>query len=173
MDKIQLRKYMSIVRQTFDIKDYNADIIKNIQLFPSYQTAQNVMIYYPMKNEIDLRPLLKDNKNFYLPKIIGNEIYACPYKPGDKLILSEYKTHEPVTEPVSRNILDLVIVPGICADYSKNRIGYGKGFYDRFLGSVNGIKIYVCPQLCVIRDIPEESHDKKVDFIITEKGVIC
>lgn len=172
MDKNQLRKYMQIIWKTINTKDYSEKIIKNIKLFPQYQNAKNVMIYYPMKNELDLRPLLEDDKNFYLPKIIDNEIYACPYKQNDELVLSEYKTQEPLTEPISRNMLDVVIVPGICADFGKNRIGHGQGFYDRFLSTSRAFSIFALPECCIINNIPTEDYDQKVHFLITEDRVI-
>ena len=173
MDKNQLRKYMKIVRQTLNMEDLSDKIVKNIQNFSFYQNAKNVMIYYPLKNEIDLRLLLKDDKNFYLPKIIDNNLAVCPYKSGDKLTESEYKTQEPVTESVSPNIIDFVVVPGVCADYSKNRIGYGKGFYDKFLKQINAFKIFALPECCVINNIPTEEFDVELDFLITENGIIC
>ena len=175
MDKNQLRQYMKIVRQTLDTEDLSEKIIKNIRLFPQYKTAKNVLIYYPLEFELNLLPLLDDeDKTFYLPKIFQDNIYICPYKKNDKLVKSEFNTQEPVTDPVHPSVLDLIIVPGICADSLKNRIGYGKGFYDRFLAvNPNTSSIFPLPECCIIKNIPATEHDIKPHFLITENNIIC
>ena len=63
MDKIQLRKYVKIIRKTLDIENISKSIIKNIRDNILYKNSENVMIFYPLKNEINLLDLLDDNKN--------------------------------------------------------------------------------------------------------------
>ena len=67
------------------------------------------MIFYPKENEVDLLSLLSDeSKNFYLPKIDGENLLCCSYKNGDILCESCFKTKEPLSEPIDKTILDLV-----------------------------------------------------------------
>ena len=62
---------------------------------------------------------------------------------------------------------DLILVPGVAFDLSGNRLGRGKGFYDRILAEASGIKCGVCHDFQLLEKIPAEPHDAKVDFILT------
>jgi 5-formyltetrahydrofolate cyclo-ligase len=164
---------MKILRKTLDTKEISKKICSNVELFPQYTQAKNILIFYPLKYEIDLRYLLTDNKNFYLPKVSGNNLLICPYKKGDKLKKSKFGVMEPITEPIDIKNIDFIFVPGVCADYSMNRIGYGKGFYDIFLKKTSAFKLMPIAKSCVIFEIPANSYDAKVNMLMTEKGVIC
>ena len=133
-----------------------------------YRQAKNIMIFYPLKNEVNLLSLLKDHtKNFFLPKVDGNNLLCCPYNQDDKLNLSRYKTYEPLSNPVSKNDLDLVIVPAICCDKNKYRLGYGGGFYDRFLKDFSGKKIVCIPKELIVETVYPEKYDIPVDLVIS------
>lgn len=82
---------------------------------------------------------------------------------------------EPIPEKttyVSPEEIDLMIVPGIVFDQLGYRIGYGGGYYDRYLTNYNGHKISLAFHLQIVEELPKESHDIPVDFIITEKALI-
>ena len=78
---------------------------------------------------------------------------------------------EPIGEEYTGNI-DLIIVPGVIFDREKNRLGYGKGYYDRYLSNKDIYKIGICFSDQVIDLLPSESHDIKMNIIITEKEKI-
>ena len=76
-------------------------------------------------------------------------------------------------ESVETDTIDLVFVPGLAADRKGNRIGYGKGYYDRFLASApNAIKIMLVPSLFILNHIPPQKHDVPVDLLVTETDII-
>ena len=127
------------------------------------------MIYYPLKNEINLLKLLNDNtKNFFLPRIEGEDLLCCPYGKDDKLCESCFKTKEPLTNPVEKDLIDLIIVPALAVDKNFYRLGYGGGFYDRFLSQTNICKVVCLPKLFVLETVFPEKHDIKVDIVITD-----
>ena len=130
-----------------------------------YKNAKNIMIFYPMKDEVNLLSLLDDEtKTFYLPKIDGKNLICCRYKKGEPLCESSFHTKEPVKENACTP--DLVIVPALACDKNNCRLGYGKGFYDRFLGA-NKIKSIVCiPKQLVVETIYPDEFDIPVDKII-------
>ena len=121
---------------------------------------------------------------------VGEKTVIVPYVEGNNPILqlSELKDFnwlEPKTfgimEPKELYIrefsykkLDLVIIPGIVLDKKGHRIGYGHGYYDRFLKTLNKDvkKIGLAFELQVVDEIPEEEHDVPVDIVVTEKRVL-
>jgi len=68
--------------------------------------------------------------------------------------------------------VELCLVPGVAFDQIGNRIGYGGGYYDRLLDSINGRTVGLAYSFQVLDEIPSEPHDKRVDIVVTEKGII-
>ena len=170
-DKKELRKIAKKIRSSLDIKTISDGIVEQIKQCETYQNAQNIMIFYPLGHEVNLLGLLNDKKNFYLPKVDGENLLVCPYKSGDELTLSSFKTEEPITKPVSPEILDLVFVPALMVDRHNRRLGYGGGFYDKFL-SKNALiskKIVAIPSALLVENLPSEAFDVKIDITICEK----
>lgn len=95
---------------------------------------------------------------------------CCPYGEGDELCVSCFKTFEPVTEACDKNIVDFVIVPALCCDKNNYRLGYGGGFYDRFLKDFRGKKVVCLPEELIVETVYPEAHDIPVDLIITTSG---
>ncbi|MBQ8460268.1 5-formyltetrahydrofolate cyclo-ligase [bacterium] len=187
--KQQLRSKAKTLRKTLDLEKISKKLVKLIQSDELYKNAENVMLFYPTKFEVNLLDLLQDDKNFYLPRVCtlslcereplllsdeSREIYnggrgfieVCPYKIGDELIKSELNIVEPVSKPVKPNILDLVIVPALMTDKSGYRLGYGGGFYDRFLTNVKFKTICPIPKELFVENLPHEKHDIKMNKII-------
>ena len=169
MDKESLRKWARGKRNELDMEILSSILLNKLVQTNEYKKASNVMIYYPLKNEVNLLPLLRDNtKKFYLPRISGKYLECCSYKEGDELSDSVFHTKEPVCKSCDKTNIDLVIVPALACDKNKCRLGYGGGFYDRFLEDYSGIKIVCIPQELVVSDIKAEAHDVKMDLVITE-----
>ena len=142
---------------------------------------KNISLYYPSNYEVDtlkLFEILKKKKNIitFLPVI----------RPKMKMFFSKWKQHEPLEvnnygflEPLDksrRGNPDLVAVPLVAYDKSHNRLGYGKGYYDKFLGKYlkknkNAITIGIAFSFQKYKKIPTSIHDIKLDYILTEKGI--
>jgi 5-formyltetrahydrofolate cyclo-ligase len=167
MDKQQLRIWAKEERKKLDIKALSDELVKNLQDTEEYKQAKNIMLFYPKKDEINLLSLLKDkSKNFYLPKIDGESLLCCPYNQDEELCESCFKTKEPITTPVEKDLIDLVIVPALAVDRNNYRLGYGGGFYDRFLVGVNVVKVVCLPKEFVLDSVYPAKHDIQVDKII-------
>lgn len=169
--KKELRKKAKEIRHSLNMQEISEKIVENIKKTKVYQSAQHIMIFYPLTHEVHLLGLMDDDKNFYLPKVQGENLLVCPYKQGDELLLSEYKTKEPMTKPVSPDILDIIFVPALMVDKCGNRLGYGGGFYDKFLSknALNSTKIVAIPSALITDKLPSENFDEKTDFTICEK----
>ena len=167
--KNALRDEIKQKRRAYSFENTSNQIVKNLINSFVYQKSKNIMLYYPLKYEVNLLEILKDDtKSFYLPKIIKDEMLCCPYKVGDELTLSSFKTKEPLTMSADKNTIDLVIVPALCCDKNNFRLGYGKGYYDRFLKDFNGNTIVCIPKEFIVDTVYPEEHDIKIKYIITE-----
>ena len=155
------------------------DQIKHIEIKCGYSLPSGYSELYSTTNggrlfnnellEIDdVIELLNDNKQFYLPRVKGENLEVCPYKYGENLLKSSFKVLEPISEAVDKNVLDLVFVPALCVDNKCNRLGYGKGFYDRFLDGFEGVSIIPIPQSLIFSDICADRHDVCCSGVVTD-----
>ncbi len=166
-----------------EIKEKSAKIKEKLYSLSEFKTSKNILLYVSFNNEVDTINIIKD----LLIKKEKNVL--VPYVDKDKLIriskINSFDDLEPKTfgilEPKKNKIrnfdideLDLVIVPGIVFDKNGHRIGYGHGYYDKFLEKLrkNTIKIGLCCDFQLIDKIPEEKHDVPMDIIVTEKRIL-
>lgn len=172
MNKQEYRQNAKEIRKGLDTVLISCCVQEQIRNLNVYNDAQSVMLYFPKAGELDLSGLVNDSKNFYLPRMNGNEIVPCPWNKDDKLVLSNYKIFEPCTEPAEPDDIDLIILPGLCADINKNRLGYGKGCYDSFLEKCKALTIFAVPDELIFDCIPVEAHDKKADIVVSQSRII-
>ena len=165
--KSDLRKKAKCIRKSLSIAEKSKIAIEKIRGNTLYIPAKNVLIYYPLRYELNLLALLDDEKNFYLPRVCGENLQICPFKKGDKLVTSSFNICEPCSNFINPRNLDLVVVPALMADKSGFRLGYGGGFYDRFLVKNNTVKnILPIAKELIVEELPHEEFDIKIDEII-------
>lgn len=138
---------------------------------PNFQSAQRVLIYNPLPDEIDVLPILhkyKAQKQFFMPVVADdNTLKILPYTDEQKI--GAYGIGEPVgTEFIDISTIDLVIVPGVGFTADGYRLGRGKGYYDRLLSGAKTYKIGVCYTCQIEPGIVEtvEPHDVKMDKML-------
>lgn len=167
MDKIAARSLALEMRKGFDVDLASIkaiDEIINLNILFKYS---NVGIYYPIGKEINILKLMDiyPNKNFYLP-ITRDEISFIRYKKNDKLVKGSFKTMEPIGDIISRNQIEVFIIPCVAVGKDNRRIGYGKGYYDRYLENYNGLKIGICYEKLSNLDVDCDLFDIKLDYVI-------
>lgn len=164
-NKTDLRISAKSIRKTLDIVNLSKNICTQIRQMDIYKCSKNVLIFYPMQYEINLLELLEDDKNFFLPKVFGDELLVCPY--SENLVRSKFNVCEPCSNPVTSEIVELAIVPALMADKEGYRLGYGGGFYDRFLSANPHIKTIapVAKELFVDK-LPIDAFDVKINWVI-------
>ncbi len=167
-NKTDLRIWAKSLRKTLPLDDISTAIVRKIRQNPEFKQAKNVLLYFPSKFEINLLALLEEDKNFFLPKVNGKELLICPFKKGDALEISSFNIKEPCSNPVDPCCLDLAIVPALAADKNCFRLGYGGGFYDRFLAQNKVKTITPAARQLLIEKLPVEKFDVPVDFVITD-----
>ena len=167
MDKNSLRKNAKEIRKNLFSKNANSIANSMVQQSSLYKNSKNILIFYPLKYEFNFLELLNDDKNFFLPKVCGEKLQICPYKKEDILIKSDLNICEPCTNSINPNQINLAIVPALMADKNGFRLGYGGGFYDRFLSENPNIKtITVVFKELFVESLPHEEFDVKIDEII-------
>lgn len=148
-------------------------IVEKISKLSKFVSGEKIMLYYPFRGEVDLLSMVKDfnDKTFYFPvvdfenkKIVVKE-YSEPFKKN------RFGIYEPVNGKELENILllDMIVVPGIVFDTNCYRIGYGGGYYDKFLYNLPVFSVGVCFDEQLIEKIPVEKNDVQVDMVITDK----
>lgn len=135
-------------------------------------SSKTLLIYISINSEVDTTKIINyflNTKNIAVPKIIDNNMYFCYVTNLNELTSGKYNIPEPTNENIVTDFDNAIcIVPGICYDKENYRIGYGKGYYDRFL-SKNKIKtIGLCYKECMIEKIDNDKYDYKIDEVITD-----
>jgi len=176
-NKKEYRFFAKNLRETLDIVEISNEIIKKIEQSDFFQKSQNIASFYPFGSEINLIGLYKiTSKNWYLPRIepVENKMRFYPYKYGDILEENKYKILEPLSSTeINPEKIDMIIIPALMTDKNGNRIGYGAGFYDRYLPLLKKdcLKIVPLPEALFVEKLPHDGHDFPVDIIITENKI--
>ena len=171
ISKINLRKKLLQKRKTLNTMVLSNLICEKIKLEKVYIEAKIIFAYYPKLFEVDITPLFKDkSKKWFLPKTTENNLIFYEYKYGDELIKEKFGVFEPKPVNKAKNIPDLIIIPALGVDKNNYRIGYGKGYYDRYLTEFKNPPATLTPIFSdlIVSNLPVETHDKKIDFIISE-----
>lgn len=152
-----------------------------------YEEAGRILVFVSFGSEVDTLQLLEDawkkRKEVYCPRVEGEEL--CFYRvysiqdlePGYRGILEPVAGLKPYVQKGAEPVL--LLMPGTVFDRNRNRIGYGKGFYDRFLDRcgkcVEGkrfVTVGLAYSVQIVGDVPYEEHDYKPDYVITETEVL-
>ena len=172
--KNQLRNIAKEKRKLISCSALNEKIKQNLFSLDVYKNAKNIMCYYSIGSEVSTLDFFLDKtKNWYLPRIQGNELLVCPYV-DNQFRENKFKILEPTTSHIENlKSIDLVIVPALCADSNGYRIGYGKGFYDRFLKKLpNSCKKVVLVYSELFFDtVYPDFYDEKSDYVVTELNI--
>jgi 5-formyltetrahydrofolate cyclo-ligase len=174
--KKALRKEILILKRGFTDLEKKAEsqsVISQLELDPDFLTASVIFAFWPLNDEVDLKPLLNkwgETKKILLPKIVGKSLVLIEYK-GEAFLKPElhFGILEPIGVPFTNlESINLVIVPGLAFDAQGYRLGRGGGYYDKLLPNlVNAKKIGVGFSFQNVLEIPCHPHDIKVDKIIT------
>lgn len=172
--KTEMRLFVKEKQKGFsetEIKLASDKICNSLEHHDAFRKANNIITYWPLAKEVDIRTLNNrycSNKKIFLPVIEGNDIKIKLFEGPDSLKIGKYGILEPdSTIFFELNDIELVIVPGLAFDKQNNRLGRGKGYYDRFIKETTACKIGVCFDFQLFDSIPVDMHDIAVDYVIT------
>ncbi|MDB2698199.1 5-formyltetrahydrofolate cyclo-ligase [Candidatus Pelagibacter bacterium] len=180
MNKSKIRNKIIKIRKKKFNKNLKIQLGKFISFLKIYKlNLKSIGGYYPSNYEIDDLEILNflEKKNFKVSLPIikkDNQMNFCSWSSNDPLKINKFG----IPEPVSSKIFypDILLVPLVAYDSSLNRLGYGGGYYDRYIEKIEKIKKVIKIGLAFsfqkISSIPINRYDKKLDFIVNEKEIL-
>lgn len=183
-NKNEVRKEILKIREELskEEKDLKDSLILD-KLFESdlYKNSKNIFVYVSFRSEINTFKIIEkaftDKKEVYVPKVFSDKtMQAIKIDSLEKLEKNKMGILEPKDESltIDKTNIDLIIVPGAVFDENFSRIGYGGGYYDRFLKEIKNKKnkVALAYDFQVLDKVITEEYDIKVDIIITEKRIL-
>lgn len=150
-------------------------VFRMLEKTAAFLMAENVLMYHSLPDELSTRRFIdrwSDRKHFFLPRVNGVDLDILPYD-KTRLRLGAFHIEEPDGDDVRPvSTIDLVVVPGVGYDPQGNRVGRGKGYYDRLLSQTRATKIGVGYDFQMVDAIEAEEHDVKVDIVITDRHYV-
>ena len=159
-------------------KQDSRSVCKRVLELKCVQDAGRILLYAPIRSEVDIWPLVQtlfeQNKKVLLPAVSGEDLLIKEYRGEEFLREGSFHVPEPVQKECDTGKIDVCILPGAAFDHKGNRIGYGRGFYDRFLMKRSEtVKIGVGFVEQVVEEIPAKPTDIPMDYIITPLWTNC
>ncbi len=174
VDKAELRRWAKMVRSGLDIPELSGRMVAHLAEFLPERGLKHILLYSAFGSEPDPSGLQELYPGvYYLPRVDGQGLHIHPLP--CPLARHKYGFLEPLPEAPTANagVLQAVLVPGLVFDRKGHRIGYGQGFYDRFLNRLpKVVSIGMVPQVLVVEGIPADAWDIAVQYLATETGVL-
>lgn len=178
MEKSHIRRKINAMRRMLSEEERQSaaeDVFARLEQTAAFLLADTVLMYHSLPDELSTRGFLKKwggRKRFFLPRVNGVNLDILPYDES-RLELGSFHIEEPTgNDTVDPSEIELMIIPAVAYDRRGNRLGRGKGFYDRLLGEVKATKIGVGYEFQLVDEIPVEEHDVPMDMVITQSATI-
>lgn len=172
--KTELRNKIKELKSNFSLHERTSQskaIIEKLEQLPLFINAKIVVIYWSMDDEVETHAFINrwwKSKIILLPSVSGNSLNLKQFKGHSSMQSGEnFGIQEPVGECFyDMNKVDLIIVPGLAFDKNNNRMGRGRGYYDRLLQTTNAFTIGVCFDFQFVNHVPTEEHDLAMGMVL-------
>lgn len=178
-EKNKIRKEIASLKKKYspnELQNFSDEVLSILEITGAFQDAKTIFIYNSLSDEVQTLNFIekwKGEKNFYLPVVVEDDIVFRAYNPSTEFRKSSFNILEPIgADFTDYKKIDLIIIPGVAFDRKMNRLGRGKGYYDRFLSKTSATKIGICFDFQLLDTIPAESSDIKMDYIVSENELI-
>jgi 5-formyltetrahydrofolate cyclo-ligase len=179
VEKARLRKQLLDQRDGLSldfIKIASSKIQDNLRKVEFYRTATSIGAYFAIGSEVRTQDILQEilnaGKELSLPKVEKTDLVFKKISSFSEIEVGNFSVMEPKNRCEEIKKLDVILVPAIALTRDGYRLGYGFGYYDRYLHGKRAKKIALSCSKQVIRSIPHDGHDVKMDCIVTEDEVI-
>jgi 5-formyltetrahydrofolate cyclo-ligase len=180
--KAELRARMRRVRQVIPPEErgrLSRAVAERLFALPDAVSAGTVLLFYSFGTEVATGPMADRwwdrGTRILLPYVDGEGMEAAEVRRGDQLVRAPYGAREPVRrEPVDPHQVDLVVTPGLAFDRRGHRLGYGGGYYDRYLARLrpDAVRIGIGFAVQVMDRLPAGPSDQRVHLVVTEAEVV-
>jgi 5-formyltetrahydrofolate cyclo-ligase len=140
-----------------------------------FQSAKIVGVYYAFGSEVKTDLIIEQarslGKKVALPSVEGDSLTFYELSSGKYLVKGRFGIMEPLPYGPVDDKIDLLIVPGIAFDKKGYRLGYGKGYYDKYLAKKRIASIGLAYSFQLLEDLPRDKHDERLDAVATEDGI--
>ena len=173
MDKKELRKQIKALKKQHtaeQLETQSKAIMAKVESHPDFAKANIVMLYYSLPDEVQTADFIakwRNRKQIILPTVVGDDIIPVKLDADTTFAKGDFDIQEPQSVEYTGGY-DLIIVPGVAFDKDGNRLGRGRGYYDRFLCKHGNVKkIGICFDFQLVDEIPTEPTDIRMDEIIS------
>lgn len=176
MDKKTLRREIADRKKQFPaslLDQWSESIRLHIESTDVFRKAEGILLYHSLPGEVQTHTMLSHwvkTKSCYLPQIEGDHLNVRCYEGKESLRQGQMGIWEPVGALCTDyRVIDLVIVPGVAFDKEGNRLGRGKGYYDRLLPLIPAHTMGICFHFQLVEGLPVERFDVRMAQVITEQ----
>jgi len=150
-------------------------IFEQVERLPRFKEAKSILAYWSLPDEVSTHKFIlkwAGKKRFILPVVVGDTLELRFFGGLNTLVTgSSFGIQEPQTEEIADpKEIDFAIIPGVAFDLKGNRLGRGKGYYDRCLKQTDAYKVAVGFNFQILNKVPVDSYDVPVDLVITAKN---
>lgn len=174
-EKDRLRKEISALKKKYtqdELYYKSQEVLSIVEITGIFQEAKTIFIYNNLPDEVQTLDFIRKwekEKNFFLPVVDGDDLHFRQYTPSMGFQQSSYGIMEPDGDNFTDyKKVDLIIVPGVAFDRKMNRMGRGRGYYDRLLPKIKAPCMGICFDFQLLDKIPAGEKDIKMDYIISE-----
>ncbi len=178
MDKRALRREIGEKKRVLTAREIgtrSAVLAEKLFSTPQYRQVKSLYAYLSFNQEVRTRPIIErawaDGKRVAVPKVVGGDIVFIWIDSFDALApLGTFNIPEPVSDgPVADDPSALILMPGLAFDVSGNRVGYGGGYYDRYLAAHPGhATVALCYGFQLYDRLETDAHDIRTDIVICD-----
>ena len=173
-----LRQSIRTIKASYsraELEALSVSVLQRLEQHPRFAEARTVLLYHSLPDEGDTHAFIDrwcSQKEIILPTVVGDDLELHRYTGPHCLTLGSYGILEPSGELFTDfDRITLAVIPGMAFDQLGNRLGRGKGYYDKFMNKFTGSCIGVSYTHQILPSLPKGKFDKHCDVMITEKGI--
>ena len=173
MEKKELRAHIKALKKQHtkeQLLEQSERIMAKLERHPDFIKARKIMLYSALPDEVQTQAFLEKwhlDKQIILPTVVGDDIIPVEFAADTRFAVGDFNILEPQNEPYTGDF-DLIVVPGVAFDRNGNRLGRGRGYYDRFLSQHLDVKrIGICFDFQLVDEVPADPFDIRMDEVIS------
>ena len=177
--KAEIRKYIAQKKEQFTLEEkiiLSEKIISRIEALPLFISSFRILCYHSLPDEVYTHAFIEkwsQKKEILLPVVQQDILYIRKYEQKEKCKTGTFQILEPSGKDIQNlQSIDLVLLPGIAFDKKGNRLGRGKGYYDKLLTQISAPKAGICFGFQLMDNLPADEWDIPMNMIFTEKNML-